>query len=216
MGTSSSDPVWYACYGSNCSWARFATYLTGGVPAGASMAHPGARDPSLPREKQPTVFGSQICFTGYAVTWDGAPAFLEHQASPEGAWGRRYLISASQFADVFDQENRRLPATTTLPELADLEPETLVVMGNGKYDALVILEPVAGVPCLSFTSPDPPERRPAAAPSAAYLSTIVRGLLAGGTTSPSDLADHLLRASGVALAWDRDSLRSLIAAEAAS
>lgn len=210
MGSFRDDPVWYACYGSNCSQARFATYLTGGSPPGASMVHAGARDPSPPQDQRPVTFSSQICFAGYAASWGGAPAFLQHQTNLNGAWGKGYLISSSQFADVFDQENQRAPGTTALPELTSLEPGTLVTLGSHRYDALVVLAPVDGVPCLSFTDPNPPETRTPAAPSAAYLGTIARGLRACHSVSAPLLAEHLLRAPGVAPTWDHQSLLELI------
>jgi hypothetical protein len=214
MGTSLTDPVWYACYGSNCSLARFSAYLVGGSAPGTTYVHPGARDPSPPQDAGPVVFASQICFTGHAESWGGAPAFLEHRPAERGAWGKRYLIGAGQFADIFDQENRRAPGTSELPDLASLHPGALVDQGAGPYGTLVVLDPVEGVPCLSFTSPTPPEQQTPAAPSASYLRTIAQGLYETHRVSPQELVDHLLRAPGVTPAWDQESIRALLGAVA--
>ena len=208
MGTESTTLVWYAAYGSNCSPARFHTYLEGGTPPGGSHVHRGARDPSLPHADGPITFPSAVCFRGHSTWWGGAPAFLEHARAEIGALGRRYLITLEQFEDVLAQENR-------LDEPLPVDPGHPVgarqVLADRPYGQVVNLPPVDGYPVLTFTSPQPAEHRDPAPPSAAYLGTIVRGLAGAHPLTHDEIASHLLRASGVADGWDHASILDLLA-----
>ncbi|MEM9467380.1 MAG: histone deacetylase, partial [Actinomycetota bacterium] len=104
MTDSDTGLVWYASYGSNCSRERFLTYLRGGRPPGSTRDQIGARDSSDPLGDAPVEFTTAACFAGHSTRWGGAPAFLEHEpAERPGALGRRYLITAAQFADVLAQ-----------------------------------------------------------------------------------------------------------------
>ena len=150
--TSADDrPVWYASYGSNCSRDRFLAYLRGGRAEGAGRDQIGARDTRDPSGDEPVRFETAVCFVGRSTRWGGAPAFLEHDRSARpGALGRRYRVTRQQFADVLAQESGRPLDSVPLPDLDELEPGTRAVIGDGFYDALVILAPIDGVPCLSF------------------------------------------------------------------
>ena len=203
--------MWYASYGSNCSRARFLTYLRGGRPTGSDRDQVGARDPSDPRGDAPVEFLPAVCFAGHSRRWGGAPAFLEHRRSVRpGALGRRYLITREQFADVLAQENGRAFDSVELPDLGALPVGGRTVIGDGFYDALVVLDPVDGVPCVSFTSPTPPEDREPSAPSEAYLRTIMTGLADIHAVSPEDLAARMISARGVAPRWDTESITALM------
>lgn len=207
MGTDTTKLVWYAAYGSNCSPARFRSYLEGGSPPGAGHQHRGARDRSLPRADGPITFPSAVCFRGHSKLWGGAPAFLEHTPDGPGALGRRYLITLEQFEDVLAQENR---LDTPIP----VDPERPVgeaqVVTDRPYGQVVTLPPVDGHPVLTFTSAQPPEKREPAAPSASYLGTIVRGLAGVHPLTHTEIAGHLLLASGVSQRWDHASILELL------
>jgi len=140
--------------------------------------------------------------------WGGAPAFLEHQAVPDGkmgALGRRYLISRGQFEDVLAQENGR----DHLPVLTLPGPGATTLVGSGRYDRLVGLDPVDGIPVVTFTSPTPPEAIESSAPSAAYLGHIVRGIHVVHDLDHAAISAHLLEASGIRPAWDDASIQAL-------
>lgn len=211
MAATTADLVWYASYGSNCSRARFLTYLRGGRPDGSDREQTGARDANDPLDDRPVEFASGIYFSGHSRRWGGAPAFLEHRpADGRGALGRRYLITREQFADVMAQESGREFDSVVLPDLAGLTAGSLVAVGDGFYDALVGLGMFGGVPCVSFTSPEAPESRQAAPPSAAYLGTIVRGLAESHDLEHHEIATRLVAAPGVAPEWDVESVTALI------
>ena len=211
MTAADHRPVWYASYGSNCSRARFLVYLRGGRAAGATRQQVGARDSRDPTGDGAVRFDTAVCFSGYAKNWGGAPAFLEHEPSERpGALGRRYRVTRQQFADVLAQESRRDFDSIELPELDGLDPGTRVVIGEGFYDALVVLEPIDGVPCVSFTSPAPPEAREPAAPSESYLRTIISGLAEVHQLEAEALAGHLTTSRGVQPTWTRDRITALL------
>ncbi|MEM9464533.1 MAG: histone deacetylase, partial [Actinomycetota bacterium] len=100
--------------------------------------------------------------------------------------------------------------SVVVPELGALGAGDRVVIGDGFYDALVGLGPVDGVPCVSFTSPEPPEERTPAAPSEAYLRTIVTGLAECHPLGPEAIADRVATARGVRPTWDVDEIAALM------
>lgn len=199
--------VWYACYGSNCSPARFRAYLEGGSPPGGSHVHRGSRDASRPVASGPITFPHAVCFRGHSVGWGGAPAFLEHAAAESGALGRRYLITREQFEDVLAQENR-IDDSAVVDAGRPVGDRQLVY--DRPYGQVLTLAPVDGHPVLTFTSEQPPEVREPGPPSAAYLGTIVRGLAEIHPLDPDQIAARLLEASGVALGWDHGSIVDLM------
>lgn len=209
---SASRLVWYASYGSNCNRDRFLVYLRGGGIPGTERRQQGARDPRDPMGDAPTSFPSAVRFTGRSLTWGGAPALLEHRPVTRGtgALGRRYLITEEQFSDVMAQESGRPIEPLALPDLTELAPGERVVLGEGRYDALVALTPVDGVPCVTFTSPQPPEDRAPAAPSASYLGTILRGLREVHPLTAVDLAERISEAAGIHPEWDRAAILDLL------
>jgi hypothetical protein len=199
--------VWYAAYGSNVDRQRFLTYLTGGTVAGAADLHGGARDPTPPREERPYRFSRPVRFALRSRRWDGAIALLDHQVAEPGALGRRYLITAAQLADVVAQENHR--PTTDLP-LAELTRDEIHALSDRTYDGLLLVDHDGGVPVVTFTSPRDPVALAAAAPSAAYLATIARGIRATHDMTAGDVARMLHSAPGVAPAWSIEGIVALM------
>ena len=210
---SSSGLVWYASYGSNCTRERFLRYLQGGTVPGTDRHQLGARDPRDPIADAALEFDTALCFAGHSRTWGGAPAFLGHHAAPSDrrALGRRYLITFEQFCDVLAQENGRVVGTDPAAlDPTSIEPGGRRIVGDGRYDAIVALAPVDGIPCLTFTSPSPPEDGPTAPPSATYLATIGHGLRAVHPLPVRQLATRLARAHGVSPTWDEASIADLL------
>jgi len=204
---SDDDPVWYASYGSNCLSARFATYLTGGTAEGATRPERGARDPTPAVRSEPFWLPSTVRFLGDAAKWGGGGvAFLDHGDSGS-APGRRFLITKGQFDDVAAQESRR--DTVELP-IDSLEPGVVMSIGGGFYDGILALEPVEGVPVVTFTSPHPLVDLPINSPSAAYLGTIVRGLQEVHPDFDNVVA-ALHRSPGVATGWTMQQVAALVA-----
>jgi hypothetical protein len=202
------DLIWYASYGSNVNRARFLCYLQGGTPSGTSLPQRGARDRSVPLDDAPCTFRSAIRFAGYSARWEGAPALLEHRSASPGALGRRYLITKEQFADVVAQENGA-EGPLAIP-FDEVRPEGHTLIDTRGYDTIIGLDPVDGIPVATFTSSKVPEKRPAAAPSASYLGTIVRGLAEVHDLAHETLARRLHSADGVAPTWTIERIQRLL------
>jgi hypothetical protein len=154
------------------------------------------------------MFGSAIRFVGHSKLWGGAPAFLEHRSATPGALGRRYLITKEQFADVVAQENR---ADEPIPiPFDELRPHSHTLIDGRAYDTIVGLEPVDGIPVATFTSSDAPENHPTAAPSAAYLGTIARGLAEAHDLDHATLARRIHCSHGVTPKWSVANIEQLL------
>jgi hypothetical protein len=172
--------VWYVAYGSNMSAERLACYLEGGCPPGGSRAHPGARDPRLPRRSIPVDLPGAVYFAGHSRQWGGGVAFYDHEADGPSA-ARAYLVTAAQFADIAAQEMHRVPEPgDPLEEIvlgglpAHLEGRHSV--GPGHYETLVEVGRHDGAPMLTFTAPHGIDHVEHTAPSPSYLRTLVAGL----------------------------------------
>jgi hypothetical protein len=170
--------VWYVAYGSNLSQDRFACYLQGGQPAGARRSYPGCRDRTPPREVVGLRIPGRVNFGGVSRVWGGGLAFLDTGADGE-AVARGYLIGTDQLDEVFALERR--------------------------YDTQSTVGDREGLPMVALTSS---EHHEPAAPSAAYLRTILSGLT-DGLLKVDAAITYLLSAPGVDLRWDDAGLREL-------
>ena len=207
MGLTDDDPIWYAAYGSNCRAARFATYLTGGRAPGSTRDKRGARDPTPPRRSAACWFPSGVRFLGHSAKWGGGGvAFLDHAGGPP-APGRRYLVTKSQFDDIVAQESGRDVRAVPVDRLA---PGVVTAIGDGPYDGILPLDPIDGVPVVTFTSPEPWTTRPTSPPAAAYVGTILRGLLEVHTAEAADIVAAVLAAPGVGDGWTAATLTALL------
>jgi hypothetical protein len=191
----------YAAYGSNLSERRFACYIAGGAAPGSSRVLRGARDKRPPESWRALRVGGRLSFCGHSQTWGGAPAFFEPAAPGEhpGAeiYARAWRLAWDQLEDVLAQENGRHP------DALDVEPGALVegfsmVAGPGRYDRLVCLGTLEGLPVLTCTAPGPPRSSTArrAAPSLEYLAHIISGLRETFDLDDLAIVDYLGRAPG--------------------
>jgi hypothetical protein len=200
-------PIWYASYGSNCLAARFDAYLQGGQAEGATRGERGARDPRPPTRTDGYWFSRTVRFLGDSAKWGGGGvAFLDHEEGGR-APGRIYLVTKGQFDDVVAQESGR--ALESVP-VADLVPGVVTPLGAGYYDGLLRLADIDTIPVVTFTSPRPVDARPTTPPSAAYLGTILRGLLEVHGDDRAAIIASLLDSPGVAAGWTAQTLEALV------
>ncbi|MFE7505976.1 histone deacetylase [Promicromonospora sp. NPDC057488] len=190
-----SAEVWYASYGSNMARARLACYLQGGRPPGARRHYPGARDRTPPREDRPVHLPGRLWFAGESAVWGGGTAFYDHDAEgPTPA--RAYRITAAQLADIAAQEMHRSPVPDD-PVEAWLRSGVAGrrtarhTAGPGRYETLIAVGRLDGLPMLTFTAPHGHAGRPHAAPSAAYLAMISAGLREAHGWSDAEVATYL-------------------------
>jgi hypothetical protein len=173
-----TDLVWYAGYGSNLSRDRFSCYIAGGTPAGTIRTYDGCRDRTPPRRTTALRFPGALAFAGESTVWGGGTAFLDPGGDNEVV-ARAYLVTVDQLDDVAAQETR--------------------------YDGVFTVGDRDGVPVVALTSSVTHEP---AAPSAAYLRTLLGGLTDGLLGADEAIA-YLLAVPGVDLVWDEATIRAL-------
>jgi hypothetical protein len=147
----------------------------------------------------------RLYFSGHAAIWGGAPAFFEPAAgrAPSGQ-GRRdgevlvraWRLGWDQFEDLVAQENGR-PSTDPL-EIGpgDLAEGSSVLVGAGRYDRLVCLRTLEGLPVLTCTASWALEAVTPAAPSRDYLAHLVAGLRESFDLDDEAIVDYLGGAPG--------------------
>ena len=205
VAPATEDPVWYLAYASNLSRRRYRAYLEGGRPGGSRREYRGCRDATPPRDSRAVWRPGALWFAGTSTVWGGGMAFYDPSATGVVV-ARAYLVSFGQFSDVVAQEAR-------LEGGADLvrnDAGRLVALSS-VYDEILELEPHDGVPVMTMTARTG-STGPPAAPSAAYLTTILAGLADGFGLDPGAQVDYLLKARGVAPTWNRADLLALVAA----
>jgi hypothetical protein len=176
--------VFYAAYGSNLSAERFACYIGGGTAHGATRALRGARDRRQPESWHALRLPGRLSFPGTPTVHAGSEVFA-----------RAWRLGWEQLEDVMAQENGR----ATIP--LDLEPAALVdgssmLVGPGRYDRLVCLGILEGLPVLTFTAPASIASVIPEAPSPAYLAHIVTGLRETFGFVDSEVVEYLGGAAG--------------------
>jgi hypothetical protein len=182
------EPVWYVAYGSNMCAARLACYLSGGRAPGAARVQPGARDPRPPARTAPVLLPGRLRFAGDSRTWGDGMAFYDPTAgpstAPDGATApvaaRAHLLTAGQLVDVLVQEMHRDPAVVDLHlGLDDLVPHAPVAVGPGRYETVLRLDDLDGLPAVTLTAPDGARTLPPNPPSPAYRAVLRAGLHEG-------------------------------------
>jgi hypothetical protein len=191
--------VFYAAYGSNLSAERFACYIGGGTAPGASLALPGARDRRQPESWHALRPPGRLSFRGQSLTWGGAPAIFE-PATSSGHLGTEVFVRAwrlgwDQLEDVMAQENGR-PTCPLAVEPAALVDGFSLLVGPGRYDRLVCVGTLEGLPVLTFTAPTSFESVIPEAPSPAYLAHIITGLRETFGLVDLEVVDYLGGAPG--------------------
>lgn len=160
----------YLAYGSNLDPARFARY------------DPGGRTPQEweARSTWVAVTGTRY-FAGRGRAWGGAVAFLSVWGENTGARlrCRAYQVEEVEFRAVLRGENG-YPDLAWRAGDAPAEPwawRTLPIPLSedgllGKYDVVLRLPDIGGLPCLTITTA---RLLPLGVPTAAYVATIERG-----------------------------------------
>ncbi|MGX9788263.1 histone deacetylase [Mycobacterium sp. MMS18-G62] len=198
----SKDRVWYVAYGSNLHAARLNCYIAGGRPPGARRTYVGCRDQSPPRRDIGIRLAGRLTFAGNSRVWGGGMAFYRPHAHGEVA-ARAYLLTFGQLSDVVAQEVRR-PVGRELSLDGAAGPQWST--NSHTYETLLRLQDRDGLPTFTLTSLQKTE---ATTPSASYLRVMLDGLGEAFGWTAHMRARYLLRASGVAPAWNANRLVAL-------
>lgn len=197
--------LWYVGYGSNLDRERFLRYLGGGLAVGAQRGVPGARDATPPAQERPVRVPGRMFFGWTSATWGGGVSFLDALAD-DTAYGRAYLLTEQQFADVAAQEMHRPPGEDL--DLARVLGHHRHTFGPGPYETLHLLGDLEGLPMLTFTVDDPVRLEPNQ-PVPGYLATVARGLRHTHGLDTEGIVEHLLQRPGIG-AWTGDTLRAIV------
>ena len=188
--------IWYASYGSNLSGERFACYLAGGRPSGATRTFAGARDKSPPCDAVALKIPHQLYFSGRTRVWGGSPAFIDTKPLNDGiGLAQAYLITWDQFEDVVAQENGRRSTSITIED-HDLVPGFSQRIGSGRYENLLCTAQLKTMPVVTFTAPWSMNEVTMGSPSAAYLATLIAGLREAHDLSDVEITSYLGSAPG--------------------
>ena len=96
--------IWYAAYGSNLLRERFLHYILGGTCRFNGKPYKGCTDKTPPLDTQPADMPYPMYFGNRSSSWHGCGvSFLDVESSGH-AYGRLWLITESQFLDVWEQE----------------------------------------------------------------------------------------------------------------
>ncbi|PSL55979.1 hypothetical protein B0I31_104270 [Saccharothrix carnea] len=182
--------VWYVSYGSNMRAERFACYLTGGTPVGATRGYPGCRDTSPPLATRPVEVPGGIYFATESPVWLGGRAFYDPDL-PGTTAARAYLVTTAQFADVAAQEMYREPGTDL--DLTVVMADGRHALGPGRYETLLHLGEHDGHPALTFTAPWSAADVEHTKPSANYLTMLATGLAESHGWTAERIAAYLAR-----------------------
>ena len=93
-------------------------------------------------------------------------------------------------------------------DLSELLDEGIYVVGDGRYESLHVVGELHGEPVVTFTSPESMHAADHNEPSAAYLATMVRGLVEAHEWEADRVATYLLDRPGIG-SWDADGIRRL-------
>jgi hypothetical protein len=205
--------VWYAAYGSNLHADRLGYYIGGGTPPGTDHVYPGFRDQTPPVKTTPLTLPGTIYFAWQSPVWTGGVAFYAHQPAsgwPRGAAARGYLITTEQFTDLRTQEMYRMPGDAEDLDLDRVLRDGSVQLGEGRYETLVHVGDMDGMPILTFTSPWNPTEVALKRPSPRYLSMISTGLRESHEWPTAEITSYLSRLPGVQAFWPAAALHTLV------
>lgn len=191
--------VWYASYGSNISTERFLCYIHGGRANGAQTSEEGCRDKTNPiKYKNIEIFKKQY-FAKSAYRWqDKGVAFVDSKTSSEITYGRMYLITDEQFADVVKQENRMKTGENLDLKLQEARHlDHLVIINDSWYGRLLFLGENDGYPIYTFTNIIDVEDEVLTHPSKEYLQMIGSGLYENYHFTKKELSNYFMQKCGI-------------------
>lgn len=191
-------PVWYVAYGSNTHSERLARYIAGGRLPGAARDHPGCRDTTPPARSVPLEPPGAVYFATHSPVWGGGRAFYDPGATGR-ALARAHLITLGQFADIAAQEMYGRPGAPV-----DLTPVVRTGrqrLGPGRYQTLLRVGILDGLPLLTFTAPWSMAGVAWTVPTARYLDHLAAGLREAGPWDAAEVAGYLAGCPGAAGHW---------------
>lgn len=157
MQQTTSNLIWYACYGSNMDLDRFLKYIQGGqltVNGEIKNYKACTTDTSLPKNSEPYLIDRKFFFAKESKTWNkSGVGFISNRKNKKSkTFGKLYLISKVQFSHLFAQENAKKTAKIDFDKLSKLG---ILDFDYNFYNRIVQLDKnYKGFPILTFTNKD--------------------------------------------------------------
>lgn len=205
--TVSPGRVWYASYGANMAAHRLDRYLRGGRPPGGTRANPGCRDRTPPARRRAVWIGGGVYFALESPMWGGGLAVYDPDL-PTVTPARAHLVTVSQFSDIAAQEMYRQPGTDV--DMGALLAAGRLRSGPGRYELLVVLGALDGLPLVTLAAPWPMAAVRPVPPAAAYLRTIGAGLAEAHGWPAGRIAAHLAGLPGARERWTPGEVAALL------
>jgi hypothetical protein len=204
--------IWYVSYGSNLLAERFRIYLTGSTADGEFGLHPPAPSPAPPVEDRWLWIDHALYFAGVSQRWTGSAAFVSTETGDVPSIAHGYLVEHGQFAHLLAVENvvetidSVDPTAIAVGDYALLDIDRRGESFRGKYDAVLRLPDIDGIPAVTVTSATVRER---GTPADRYVQTIRRGVAASPFDVDPDayLSDAITRSSTITLPTESDKSR---------
>ncbi|MBN2441836.1 MAG: hypothetical protein JXJ04_10830, partial [Spirochaetales bacterium] len=176
----------------------------------------GCRDKNLPEKESILISDYKLYFCKQSKIWgnSGVAFISETPVKTTTTFMKLYLITVSQFRDIFLQENGVNPNDSNLKLDLSHFSENTWCWGNDKehtwYGRILRIGIVSGFPVFTFTAKwnyidiqgTPPHR--------AYLSVIIKGLAEGFNLTAEDIAQYLSEKKGIQEYYTLVSIRQII------
>lgn len=150
-GAKPEDELWYACYGSNLSAARFSCYIEGGTCKENGRTYPGCTDKTRWTDEAVMTFPGEVYFGNRSSAWENMGVAFFDPAGKGAAPMRLYKIRYAQLEDL-----RRMEGTSA-----------------EWYGRIVCLGVKDDLPVYTITSET---RRPENAPCESYVRLIANAM----------------------------------------
>jgi len=201
-----TELIWYASYGSNINEERFYCYIIGGRPKYAKTNYLGCTDKTLPVANEELYIKSELYFANMSETWNqGGVSFLSNKVGPKSeTWGRMYLITKTQFVQIFEQETGR---QNVIIDFDKALKEDYVFAKRSWYGRIVYLGKQNGHPIFTFTNE---AELTSTRPSPEYLNTIATGIKQCYSYSNDEIIEYLLDKRGVQNEYTPEQLHNLL------
>lgn len=212
--------LWYVCYGSNLSGARFLCYIQGGTPKWSKRSYTGCINKSLPLASEKCSIRHQLYFARDSEPWcGGGVAFIKSNPLPacekRVTLGRKYLITKDQFIHVVLQENGKDADDSSININLDVSQENSQFFIGPKdqccwYGRIVNLGTSEGFSMFTCTAKWDDDFDRYNPPSDNYLKAIIEGLKETYRMSEIEIVNYLALLPGIDGKKSREELESLV------
>jgi hypothetical protein len=208
--------VWYACYGSNLWEKRFRLYIQGGHSNFIDKIYTGCTDKTPPVKSRQYRIHHVLYFSQTSSIWENkGVAFVSPRFdSSVTTLSKIYLITRSQFEQVFLQENGLDPGRNSVNlDFDKIKDKGQLIINEHWYGRIIYIGEKEGCPILTFTAPWEDDEIQPNPPGIKYLTVIVKGIKECFNMTDEDIIEYLSNISGIKNFIDKQRLFTIITNE---